>query len=109
MIERLNADLAETDDQGRPIMHDGSAIVAVVGTEDGAHQTIADMPQALSDIGFSVPAQGGTYWAVEAMQIVDYQDLDQIPENVASTIAGAARNATHPARLLRSEPYPAGS
>lgn len=67
------------------------------------------MTQALSDIGFSVPAQAGTYWAGEAMQTVDYQDLDQVPENVASATAGAARNAAHLARLLRAEPYPTGS
>lgn len=109
VIERLDADLSETDEQGRPIMYDKTAIVAVVGNEDGAHKTIADMTQALSDIGFSIPAQAGTYWVGEAMQTVDYQDLDEVPENVASTTAGAARNAAHLARLLRAEPYPAGS
>lgn len=107
VVERLDADLAETDDQGRPIMYDRTAIVAVVGNEDGAHKTIADMTQALSDIGFTVPAQAGTYWVGEAMQSVDYQDLDQVPEKVAATTAGAARNAAHLARLLRTEPYPA--
>lgn len=109
VIERLNADLAETDEQGRPIMYDRTAIVAVVGNEDGAHKTIADMTQALSDIGFTVPAQAGTYWVGEAMQAMDYQDLDEVPENVAATTAGAARNAAHLARLLRGHPYPAGS
>lgn len=109
VIERLDADLSETDEQGRPIMYDKTAIVAVVGNEDGAHKTIADMTQALSDIGFSVPAQAGTYWVGEAMQTVDYQELDEVPENVASTTTGAARNAAHLARLLRAEPYPAGS
>lgn len=107
VIERLNADLAETDDQGRPIMYDKTAIVAVVGNEDGAHKTIADMTQALSDIGFTVPAQAGTYWVGEAMGKVDYQDLAEVPENVAATTAGAARNAAHVARLLQAEPYPA--
>ncbi|MFI7579492.1 NAD(P)H-dependent oxidoreductase [Kocuria kalidii] len=107
VLERLDADLAVTDDQGRPIMYDKTAIVAVVGNEDGAHKTIADMTQGLSDIGFTVPAQAGTYWVGEAMQAVDYQDLDEVPEPVASTTAGAARNAAHLARLLRAEPYPA--
>ncbi|MFC6258186.1 flavodoxin family protein, partial [Kocuria oceani] len=107
VIERLDADLAETDDQGRPIMYDKTAIVAVVGNEDGAHKTIADMTQALSDVGFTVPAQAGTYWVGEAMHTVDYQDLDEVPEKVAATTAGAARNAAHLARLLRAEPYPA--
>ncbi|AGF71369.1 flavodoxin family protein [Corynebacterium halotolerans] len=108
VIERLDADLAETDEQGRPIMYDKTAIVAVVGNEDGAHKIIADMLQALNDVGFSIPAQAGTYWVGEAMQSVDYQDLDEVPEPVASTTAGAARNAVHLARLLRAEPYPAG-
>ncbi|MGD7002140.1 flavodoxin family protein [Corynebacterium halotolerans] len=106
VVERLDADLAETDDRGRPIMYDKAAIVAVVGNEDGAHKVIADMTQALSDIGFSIPAQGGTYWVGEAMQSVDYKDLDEVPAPVASTTAGAARNAAHLARLLRAEPYP---
>ncbi|WP_298584507.1 flavodoxin family protein [uncultured Kocuria sp.] len=107
VLERLDADLAETDEQGRPIMYDRTAIVAVVGNEDGAHKTIADLTQGLSDIGFTVPAQAGTYWVGEAMQSVDYQDLDQVPEKIAATTAGAARNAAHLARLLRTEPYPA--
>lgn len=107
VVERLNADMAVTDAQGRPIMYDKTAIVAVVGNEDGAHKTIADMAQALSDIGFTIPAQAGTYWVGEAMQKVDYQDLDEVPEIIASTTAGAARNAAHLTRILRADPYPA--
>lgn len=108
VIERLDADLSETDDAGRPVMYDRTAVVAVVGNEDGAHKVIADMTQALSDIGFSIPAQGSTYWVGEAMQSVDYQDLDRVPEKIAATTAGAARNAVHLARLLREHPFPAG-
>lgn len=107
VIERLDADLSETDEEGRPIMYNKTAIVAVVGNEDGAHKTIADMTQALSDIGFTIPAQAGTYWVGEAMQSVDYQDLDEVPENIAATTATAARNAVHLARLLGSQPYQA--
>lgn len=44
----------------------------------------------------------------EAMHTVDYQDLDSVPEKVASTTAGAARNAVHLARCLTATPYPAG-
>ncbi len=73
-MERLDADLSETDDQGRPIMYGKVATVAVVGNEDGAHKTIADMMQGLNDIGFTIPAQGGTYWVGEAMQTVDFKD-----------------------------------
>ena len=107
VIERLDADLAETDEAGRPIMYGKVAIVAVVGNEDGAHKTVADTQQALNDVGFTIPAQGATYWVGEAMQTVDYKDLDSVPEKVASTTAGAARNAAHLARSLNQVPYPA--
>lgn len=108
VIERLDAELSETDDAGRPIMYGKVAIVAVVGNEDGAHKTVADMQQALNDVGFTIPAQGGTYWVGEAMQTVDYKDLDSVPEKIAATTAGAARNAAHLARALTTSPYPAG-
>lgn len=108
VMERLDADLSETDGQGRPIMYGRVATVAVVGNEDGAHKTIADMMQALNDIGFTLPAQGGTYWVGEAMQTVDFKDLDTVPDAVASSNAGLARNATHLARILQTNKYPAG-
>lgn len=107
VLERLDAELSETDEQGRPILYGKVAAVAVVGNEDGAHKTIADMMQGLNDVGFTLPAQGGTYWVGEAMQTVDFKDLDQVPEPVASTNAGLARNAVHLARILREQQYPA--
>lgn len=107
VLERLDADLSETDDAGRPIMSDKVATVAVVGNEDGAHNTIGQMFQGLNDVGFSIPAQGGTYWVGEAMQTVDYKDLDKVPDPVSSTHDGLVRNAVHLATLLRSQAYPA--
>jgi hypothetical protein len=106
VLERLDAELSNTDDVGRPVMLGKVAIVAVVGNEDGAHKTIADMFQGLKDIGFSIAAQGGTYWNGEAMQTTDYQDLDEVPEPVAKTTAAAARNAAQLAGVLRREQYP---
>ena len=108
VLERLDAELSETDDHGRPILFDKVAVVAVVGNEDGAHKATADLFQGLNDVGFSIPAQGGTYWNGEAMQTVDYRDLDETPEQVASTTATLARNAAHLARALRAAAYPAG-
>ncbi|MFJ6284367.1 flavodoxin family protein [Pseudarthrobacter oxydans] len=108
VMERLDADLAETDNEGRPIMYGKVAVVAVVGNEDGAHKTVADTQQGLNDVGFTLPAQGATYWVGEAMQTVDYKDLKAVPEKVAAATAGAARNAAHLARFLRTSQYPAG-
>jgi multimeric flavodoxin WrbA len=106
VLERLDAELSNTDDGGRPVMVGKVAIVAVVGNEDGAHKIIADMFQGLNDIGFTIAAQGGTYWNGEAMQTKNYNDLDEVPEPVAKTTAAAARNAAFLAGVLRGEQYP---
>jgi len=107
VLERLDAELSETDDEGRPSMFGKVGVAAVVGNEDGAHKIIADLFQALNDVGFTVPAQGATYWNGEAMQGGDYQDLDETPKAVASTNATLVRNAVHLATLLGAQQYPA--
>ncbi|GAA4663163.1 flavodoxin family protein [Gordonia humi] len=105
-LERLDAELSATDDRNRPGMVGKVAVAAVVGNEDGAHKIIADVFQGLNDIGYTIPAQGGTYWNGESMQGVDYNDLDTTPEPTAATTATAARNATHLAAQLADRTYP---
>lgn len=107
VLERLDADIAETDDQGRPIMSGRVAAIAVVGNEDGAHHVVAEVAQGLNDVGFTLAAGAGTYWVGEAMGSVDYQDLDETPEKVASQNSSLAANTAHLARLLKASPYPA--
>lgn len=107
VLERLDAELSETDEDGRPILFDKVATAAVVGNEDGAHAIVANLFQALNDVGFSVPAQGCTYWNGEAMTPGDYNDLDEIPDAVAATNATMAANAAHLARVLGEQRYPA--
>ncbi|MCO7239676.1 NAD(P)H-dependent oxidoreductase [Aeromicrobium sp. CnD17-E] len=107
VLERLDAELSETRDDGNPILYGKVALVGVVGNEDGAHKITADLYQALDDCGLTIPAQGGTYWNGEAMHTVDYHDLDEAPEATLSTLRTAAANAVHLARLLSREPYPA--
>ncbi|GAA2854489.1 NAD(P)H-dependent oxidoreductase [Pseudonocardia halophobica] len=107
VLERLDAEISETDDEGRPLMFGKVAVAAVVGNEDGAHKIAADLFQALNDTGFTVPAQGSVYWNGEAMSGTDYKDLDDTPEPVAATTATLAANAAHLARLLNEHQYPA--
>lgn len=107
VLERLDAEVSQTDDAGRPVLFDKVAVVAVVGNEDGAHHTTAEVLQALNDVGFSVPAQGATYWVGEAMHGTDYNDLDEVPEGTAGTTRTAAANAAHLSALLRGSGYPA--
>lgn len=106
VLERLDAELSNTDDDGRPVMFGKVALVSVVGNEDGAHKVFADCAQGLNDIGFSLAAQANTYWNGEAMHSTDYDDLDEVPEPVAKTTATAARNAAHLADVLRTQQFP---
>ncbi|MEG2577842.1 MAG: NAD(P)H-dependent oxidoreductase [Glutamicibacter sp.] len=107
VLERLDAELSQTDEQGRPILFGKVGVVAVVGNEDGAHHVIADLGQGLADVGFTLPAQGSTYWVGQAMHTTDYQDLDQTPQVTANATQIATRNAAHLARLLKARPFPA--
>ena len=107
VLERLDAEIAETDDQGRMSMNGKVAVVAVVGNEDGAHHTTAELLQGLNDVGFTIAANASTYWVGEAMQAVDYNDHEQTPEKTASTTSTAAEQALHLAQLMRQNPYPA--
>jgi multimeric flavodoxin WrbA len=108
VLERLDAELGETDDQGRMLTFGKVAAVAVVGNEDGAHHTCAEVFQALNDVGFTVAASGGTYWVGEAMQKTDYIDAGPKPDTTGAATKSLAANTAHLARLLREHPYPAG-
>ncbi|MEU6762477.1 NAD(P)H-dependent oxidoreductase [Streptomyces sp. NPDC046853] len=107
VLERLNADMSETGDDGRPLMYGKVAAVAVVGNEDGAHKVSADVFQGLNDIGFTLAANAVTYWVGEAKHGTDYQDLDETPDSVSSATHALAVNAHHLAELLGRTPYPA--
>lgn len=106
VLERMDAFLGETDDQGRMVSFGRVAIVAVVGNEDGAHHVSAELFQALNDVGFTLAPNAVTYWVGEAMHGVDYKDKQPRPDKTAATSRAAARNAVHLARHLSDAPYP---
>ncbi|MFF8960121.1 flavodoxin family protein [Streptomyces sp. NPDC014894] len=108
VLERLNADISETDDQGRQLFSGKVGAVAVVGNEDGAHKVSADLFQGLNDLGFSLAPGAVAYWVGEARQGTDYQDLDETPEAVAAATKTLAANAAHLAKALQQSPYPPG-
>lgn len=107
VLERLDAELSATDDEGRLQIYPRVAGAVVVGNEDGAHATAATLFQTLNDVGFSIPAQAVTYWNGEAMHTTDYQDLPETPEKTAAATALVATNLVHLATLLRDNNYPA--
>jgi multimeric flavodoxin WrbA len=106
VLERLDAFLGETDSEGRMVSLDRVAIVAVVGNEDGAHHAGAELFQGLNDVGFSLPANGMTYWVGEAMHRTDYKDLPSGSDKTDQTTKTVAANAAHLATLLADTPYP---
>lgn len=109
VLERLDAELSETDDEGRMETFGKVAALGVVGNEDGAHHVTAEVYQALSDVGFTIPASAVSYWVGEAMQGVDYKDKQPRPEKTAQTTRTLAVHAAHLARLLKDAPYPPSS
>lgn len=105
VVERMDAFLSETDDRGRMPSYGKVALLAIVGNEDGAHAVSADLYQALSDTGWTIPAAAVSYWVGEAMGKTDFKELPEIPEKVEQTAAMAAANAAHLAALLQQSPY----
>lgn len=106
VLERMDAFLSETDEQGRTPAYGKVALAGIVGNEDGAHSIAASLFQALNDVGFTIPAAAAIYWVGEAMGKTDFKDLPQVPDKVAQTAKAAASNAAHLARLLNREIYP---
>jgi multimeric flavodoxin WrbA len=106
VLERMDAFLDETDDRERMPAYGKVGLVAVVGNEDGAHHTGAEVAQALYEVGFSIPPGAMTYWVGEAMSGKDYKDLSRTPKPVAEWNPMLASNAVHLARLLKHRNYP---
>lgn len=106
VLERMDAFLSETDEQGRMPSYGKVAVAAIVGNEDGAHGSSAQLFQALNDTGWTIPAAAACYWVGEAMGSTDFKELDETPDKVKQTAAMAASNAAHLAKLLKAEPYP---
>lgn len=106
VLERMDAFLSETDEQGRMPSFGKVAVAAIVGNEDGAHNVTASLFQALNDEGWTIPAGAANYWVGEAMHKTDFKDLREIPEAVGKGAAMLASNAVHLADLLKQQQYP---
>lgn len=106
VLERMDAFLDETDKKKRMPSFGKVGIVAVVGNEDGAHHCHAEIYQALNDVGFTIPATGGTYWVGEAMGSTDYKDLHKPHKETVQATELLAANAAHLAACLKAKPYP---
>ena len=106
VLERMDAFLDEKDARGRMPSYGKVAIVAVVGNEDGAHHVAAECQQALTEVGFTVPAGAATYWVGEAMGDKEYKDFKKPPKALREWTPMLAANAAHLAQLLKGKNYP---
>ena len=107
VLERMDAMLSETDDEGVPVAYNRVAGFVVTGNEDGAHHVIADLAQGCIDIGFTVPGQAWTYWNMGPGPGPSYADTDHGHEWSRTTGQTAARNLVVVARALAGSPIPA--
>jgi multimeric flavodoxin WrbA len=107
VLERMDAMLSENKDDGRPLAYDKVAGVVVTGNEDGAHHCIAEISGALNDLGYTIAAQGWTYWNKgPGPGEEEYLSTDDT-EWSNTTGRTAAQNLLAVAEALRANPLPA--
>ena len=105
-LERMDAILSETDDQGRPWAMGKVAGVVITGNEDGAHHVVATVLQPLVDVGFTAPGQAWTYWHLGPGPGPDYTETDEGHDYADRVARNAARNLAGLAKVLKPETYP---
>ncbi len=106
VLERMDAMLSETREDGRPIAYDRVAGVVVTGNEDGAHHIIAVVSQMLIDIGYTIPGQAWTYWNKGPGPGDEVYLNSSDTEWSDTTGVTAAQNLLCVARALKDNPLP---
>jgi multimeric flavodoxin WrbA len=104
VLERMDALLSDTDDEGRPVAYNRVAGVVVTGNEDGAHHVISEITGALMDVGYTIPGQAWTYWNRGPGPGKSYLETDEGKEWSESTGRAAAANLVGVARALAERP-----
>ena len=105
VLERMDAMLAETDGQQRPVAYGRVAGVVATGNEDGAHHVISEICGGLVDIGYPIPAQAWTYWHLGPGPGPNYLDEERGHEWAHKTGRAMAANLVHAATALAKHPY----
>lgn len=106
-LERLDALISETDDEGRPLAYNRVAGFVVTGNEDGAHHVISELAGGLIDVGFTIPGQAWTYWNRGPGPGKSYLENEAGRDWSHTTGRAAASNLVAAARALRAAPIPA--
>ena len=104
-LERMDAMISETDEEGRPVAYGKVAGVVVTGNEDGAHHVISEICGGLNDIGYTTPGQAWTYWNKGPGPGEEYVDSSE-HEWSHTTGRTAAQNLLAAARAFAGNPFP---
>jgi len=105
-LERMDALFEETDDSGRPVAFGKVGGIVITGNEDGAHHIVATVSQPLIDMGFTMAAQGWTYWHLGPGPGPDYVETNDGHDYSDRVGRNAARNMLALARVLKPDTYP---
>jgi multimeric flavodoxin WrbA len=106
VLERMDALISETDDEGRPVAYNRVAGVVVTGNEDGAHHVISEVNGALVDIGYTIPGQNWTYWNMGPGPGPSYTETEHRHDWSAKTGRAMASNLVAVATALERSPLP---
>jgi multimeric flavodoxin WrbA len=106
VLERMDAMLSETKDDGTYAAYNKVAGVVVTGNEDGAHHVITEVAGALIDIGFTIPGQAWTYWNMGPGPGPSYTETDHKHDWSEKTGRTMAANLLAAATALAANPLP---
>jgi multimeric flavodoxin WrbA len=106
VLERMDAMISETKDDGTYAAYNKVAGVVVTGNEDGAHHVITEVAGALIDIGFTIPGQAWTYWNMGPGPGPSYTETDHKHDWSESTGRTMAANLVAVAAALQAHPMP---
>lgn len=106
VLERMDAMISETKDDGTYAAYNKVAGIVVTGNEDGAHHVIAELAGGLIDIGFTIPGQAWTYWNMGPGPGPSYTETDHGHEWSQKTARTMAANLLAAATALKAHPLP---
>jgi multimeric flavodoxin WrbA len=107
VMERMDALLSETNNEGQLPLYNKVAGVCVVGNEDGAQHVGASILYNLMQFGATIPANAEAYWVGPAGGEDDFVDVAQDDEYVAQLVSYLGNNLVHVANSLKKTPIPA--
>jgi multimeric flavodoxin WrbA len=105
-LERMDAMISETGEDGLPIAYGKVAGIVITGNEDGAHHIVATVGQALIDIGFTLPGWCWTYWHLGPGAGPDYLDEPKGHKYADTVGRNAARNLIAVSKALQAVTLP---